>query len=123
MFLASRRLLTLISVMVANGKTQYPACIIPFGKAKKTEQEFTKKPGQGGPKCKLLPDHMALDQDHTLIWNGLDNPEVVEGAPCSIQIFTSRMRDEECLAAAEIIDTCLKDAQDDDDTTMYRSKY
>jgi amidase len=37
-----------------------------------------------------------------------DNPEAVAGAPSSIQVFTSRMRDEECLAAAEVIDDCFK---------------
>ena len=36
-----------------NGKEQYPACIIPVGKAKKSEQKFDRKPGQGTPFCKL----------------------------------------------------------------------
>lgn len=34
--------------------------------------------------------------------------EVQKGAPCSVQIFTSRMRDEECLRVARIVDGCLK---------------
>ncbi|CAH0043156.1 unnamed protein product [Clonostachys rhizophaga] len=65
----------------------YPACIIPFGKASKIDVEFVAKPGQGAPPY---------------------NPEAVAGAPSSIQVFTSRMRDEECLAAAEVIDNCLR---------------
>ncbi|KAH7128919.1 amidase signature domain-containing protein [Dactylonectria macrodidyma] len=65
----------------------YPACIIPFGKAMKSDEDFTIKPGQGTPAY---------------------NPDAVEGAPCSIQIFTNRMRDEECLAVAAVIDACLK---------------
>ncbi|KAF7555720.1 hypothetical protein G7Z17_g1952 [Cylindrodendrum hubeiense] len=69
----------------------YPACIIPFGKAKKSELEFTTNPGQGTPAY---------------------NSEIVEGAPCSIQVFTSRMRDEECLAVAAVIDACLRKAED-----------
>ncbi|VUC36747.1 unnamed protein product [Clonostachys rosea] len=65
----------------------YPSCIVPFGKASKIDAEFIVKPGQGAPPY---------------------NPEAVAGAPCSIQVFTSRMRDEECLAAAEVIDNCFK---------------
>uniref|UniRef100_A0A8H7N2E8 amidase n=1 Tax=Bionectria ochroleuca TaxID=29856 RepID=A0A8H7N2E8_BIOOC len=65
----------------------YPACIIPFGKASKIDVEFVAEPGQGAPPY---------------------NPEAVAGAPSSIQVFTSRMRDEECLAAAEVIDDCFK---------------
>ncbi|KAH7140409.1 amidase signature domain-containing protein [Dactylonectria estremocensis] len=66
----------------------YPACIIPFGKAGNCEVEFTIKPGQGTPAY---------------------NSEIVDGAPCSIQIFTSRMRDEECLEVAAVVDACLRD--------------
>ncbi|KAI1750692.1 amidase signature domain-containing protein [Xylaria castorea] len=68
----------------------YPACVIPFQQAAKSELPFVVRPGQGTP---------------------LYNPKAVEGAPCSIQIFTSRMRDEECLAVASIVDECLKDSK------------
>ncbi|EXJ88869.1 hypothetical protein A1O3_01933 [Capronia epimyces CBS 606.96] len=66
----------------------YPACVIPFGKASKQQDGDAMKipPGQGGP-----------DYD----------PELQDGAPCSIQVFTSRMRDEECLRAARVVDGCL----------------
>ncbi|KAF2966382.1 hypothetical protein GQX73_g7182 [Xylaria multiplex] len=63
----------------------YPACVIPFNTATKSKQRFIRKPGQGSPAY---------------------NPDAVEGAPCSIQIFTSRMRDEECLAVAGVVDAC-----------------
>ncbi|KAK8017122.1 hypothetical protein PG991_008198 [Apiospora marii] len=66
----------------------YPACIIPFGKATRSDVDFTADSGHGTPEYK---------------------PKVVEGAPCSIQVFTSGMRDEECLAVAAVIDACLKD--------------
>ena len=36
-----------------------------------------------------------------------DNPEITPEAPCSIQVFTSKMRDEECLQLATIVDRCL----------------
>ncbi|KAK8061223.1 hypothetical protein PG997_015444 [Apiospora hydei] len=67
----------------------YPACIIPFGKAKGNGTSLARGPCHGTPAYK---------------------PDVAEGAPCSIQVFTNGMRDEECLAVAAVIDTCLKDA-------------
>ncbi|RWA07120.1 hypothetical protein EKO27_g7989 [Xylaria grammica] len=68
----------------------YPACVIPFNKATKSALPFVQKPGQGSPAY---------------------NPEAVEGAPGSIQIFTSRMRDEECLAVAAAVDVCLRNGE------------
>ncbi|KAH9897145.1 amidase [Xylariomycetidae sp. FL2044] len=65
----------------------YPACIIPFGKVPVSDLKWAKKSGSGTPAY---------------------NPEAVEGAPCSIQIFTNGMRDEECLTIAKMVDTCLK---------------
>lgn len=40
--------------------------------------------------------------------NPLDNPANLEGAPTSIQIITTTMRDEECLEIAKLIDTYVK---------------
>ncbi|KAF3803107.1 Acetamidase [Colletotrichum gloeosporioides] len=34
----------------------------------------------------------------------LDDPSAVDGAPCGIQIVTLKLRDEECLAAAAVVD-------------------
>ncbi|KAK7991182.1 hypothetical protein PG990_015462 [Apiospora arundinis] len=65
----------------------YPACAIPFGKATRSETSFT------------------TDQNHC---TPAYNPDTVEGAPCSVQIFTNRMRDEECLAVAAVVDACLR---------------
>ncbi|PGH16206.1 hypothetical protein AJ79_01974 [Helicocarpus griseus UAMH5409] len=64
----------------------YPACMIPFGRAA-LFPPFEKREGQ---------------------WMTRYDPELVEGAPCSIQVFTSRMRDEECLAIAKTVDECLR---------------
>lgn len=36
-----------------------------------------------------------------------DNPENLKGAPLSIQVFTQRMQDEECLEIARVVDQCL----------------
>ncbi|KAF2153878.1 amidase [Myriangium duriaei CBS 260.36] len=65
----------------------YPAAVIPFSKASKTlDVSFHPTEQQSVPPY---------------------DPELLDGAPCSIQVFTSRMRDEECLAIAEVIDDCL----------------
>ncbi|EHY58740.1 hypothetical protein HRR83_007464 [Exophiala dermatitidis] len=67
----------------------YPACVIPFGRVSKQKDPEAMKvqPGQGGP-----------DYD----------PDLQDGAPCSIQVFTSRMQDEECLRVTRVVDSCLK---------------
>ncbi|KAM6530202.1 hypothetical protein FALCPG4_008326 [Fusarium falciforme] len=65
----------------------YPACVIPFGNAKPVPgEDFTLKPDQAGPPY---------------------DAELTEGAPCSVQVFTSSMRDEECIAVSSIIDNIL----------------
>jgi amidase len=39
---------------------------------------------------------------------GQDDPELSSGAPLSIQVFTTKMRDEECLQVAAVVDECLR---------------
>ncbi|KAF4189642.1 hypothetical protein CNMCM7927_007326 [Aspergillus lentulus] len=67
----------------------YPSCIIPFGQVNATDAQeaFELAPGQAGPTYNFAQ---------------------LEGAPCSIQVFTTTMRDEECLEMAKVIDKCLK---------------
>ncbi|KAF9880650.1 hypothetical protein CkaCkLH20_01692 [Colletotrichum karsti] len=62
----------------------YPSCLIPTGRASKALDPEPVK--ASGP---FLPDY---------------DPDAVDGAPCGIQVVTPRLRDEECLAAATIID-------------------
>ncbi|KAH8738373.1 amidase signature domain-containing protein [Ilyonectria robusta] len=65
----------------------YPACVIPFGRADgSTEPQFDLQPGQGGAPY---------------------NPTLMQGAPLSIQVFTSGMRDEECLDISKVVDKSL----------------
>lgn len=66
----------------------YPACVIPFGRASKEldNEAFSVQPDQ------FCPEY---------------NIEVMHGSPCVIQVIASRMRDEECLAAAGVVDACL----------------
>ncbi|KAH7268609.1 amidase signature domain-containing protein [Fusarium solani] len=65
----------------------YPACVIPFGNAKPVPgEDFGLKSDQVGPPY---------------------DAELTEGAPCSVQVFTSSMRDEECIAVSSIINNIL----------------
>ncbi|CAI7661113.1 unnamed protein product [Penicillium bialowiezense] len=65
----------------------YPACVIPFGKASK----------------ELDPEPMATSDDVQPDYN----PDEVDGAPCAIQVITPHFQDEKCLWAADIIDKVL----------------
>lgn len=58
--------------------------------------------GQYGPDCEYEGSLLCIDVD-----NIADEPAATDGAPCSIQVFTSRMRDEECLEIARVVDACL----------------
>ncbi|KAL3963452.1 hypothetical protein ACCO45_000456 [Purpureocillium lilacinum] len=66
----------------------YPACVIPFAKADESTagEAFELASGQSGPQYR---------------------PERIRGAPCSIQVFTSTMRDEECFEVAKLVDACV----------------
>ncbi|UNI16476.1 Amidase [Purpureocillium takamizusanense] len=66
----------------------YPACVIPFGRADESTsaEPFELAEGQTAP-----PYH----------------PERIRGAPCSIQVFASTMRDEECFEVARVVDVCV----------------
>ncbi|KAJ5675544.1 hypothetical protein N7462_008441 [Penicillium macrosclerotiorum] len=66
----------------------YPACIIPFGKASKELDPEKFETGDD-----VQPDYI---------------PEELDGAPCAIQIVTPRFQDEKCLAAAEIIEKAIR---------------
>ncbi|KGO70041.1 Amidase, fungi [Penicillium expansum] len=65
----------------------YPACIIPFGKASK----------------ELDPEPMITSDDAQPDYH----PDEVDGAPCAVQVITPRFQDEKCLWAADIIDRVL----------------
>ncbi|KAJ6110760.1 Amidase [Penicillium sp. IBT 16267x] len=67
----------------------YPSCILPFGEV--DEQD-------AGKTLELKEDQIAADY----------NFDQLKGAPCSIQLFTTTLRDEECLQMAKQIDQCLK---------------
>ncbi|KAH8671980.1 general amidase GmdB [Tricladium varicosporioides] len=68
----------------------YPACIIPYGKASK----------------ELDPEPLVIEQgDGPPVANY--DPALVDGAPCAIQVAAPRFQDEECLYAAKVIDDVL----------------
>ncbi|OJJ68039.1 hypothetical protein ASPBRDRAFT_185904 [Aspergillus brasiliensis CBS 101740] len=62
----------------------YPACIIPYGKASK----------------ELDPEPMAITDGVQPSYD----PNAVDGAPCAIQVIAPRFQDEKCLSAARVID-------------------
>lgn len=86
---------------------QYPACVIPFSKASKEvdSEPLIIEPWQAGPKCESN-DHVL--QEILTSHFSIDDPEIIDGAPCSIQVVTRSMRDEECLVAAGVVDAALK---------------
>ncbi|KAJ5637117.1 Amidase [Penicillium lividum] len=67
----------------------YPSCILPFGEVSDED---------AGKTFELKEDQLAPEY----------NFDQLKGAPCSIQLFTTTMRDEECLQMAKQIDQCLK---------------
>ncbi|KJK92494.1 hypothetical protein H633G_03630 [Metarhizium anisopliae BRIP 53284] len=66
-----------------------PACIIPFGRvtASDAAERLDLQPGQ------VVPSYNPLD---------------LEGIPCCVQVFTSKMTDEKCLYISEVVDKCLQ---------------
>ncbi|KAF3006276.1 hypothetical protein E8E14_007729 [Neopestalotiopsis sp. 37M] len=62
----------------------YPGCVLPYGKVESIDIVDDKEP------------------------DAMNNAELLQGAPCAIQLFTSMFRDEECLAIAKVVDDCLK---------------
>ncbi|GAB0136879.1 hypothetical protein EsDP_00005166 [Epichloe bromicola] len=69
----------------------YPACVIPYGRASKA----------------LDPEPMSVKDDVQPSYD----PDVVDGAPCAIQIAAPRYLDEKCLALAAIIERDLQTSQ------------
>ncbi|KAH8893597.1 fatty-acid amide hydrolase [Thozetella sp. PMI_491] len=67
----------------------FPALIIPFMKVSKEWDSEPFSPGEG----QLGPQYVA---------------DLLDGAPCSIQVVARNLHDEECLRAAKAIDKVLK---------------
>ncbi|PYH30137.1 general amidase GmdB [Aspergillus neoniger CBS 115656] len=66
----------------------YPACIIPYGKASK----------------ELDPEPMAITDGVQPSYD----PDAVDGVPCAIQVIAPRFQDEKCLSAARVIDRDIR---------------
>lgn len=79
--------------------------MLPYGKVIPSDVADDGEPSALSIPCKPSPA-MILLKILTNVFS--DNAELLQGAPCSVQIFTSKFRDEECLAIAKIVDTCLK---------------
>ncbi|KAF7590832.1 hypothetical protein BBP40_002301 [Aspergillus hancockii] len=66
----------------------YPACIIPYGRSSK-----------------------ELDPNPMLVSDGAQpsyDPELVDGAPCALQVITPRHQDEKCLVFSRVIDRDIR---------------
>jgi amidase len=66
------------------------------------------KEGQVAPPCKNLTLNKLSKLGCSNVVTVTGNYEQLKGAPCSIQVFTTTLRDEECLEMAKQIDQCLK---------------
>jgi amidase len=99
-----------VSVRFADDAIQYPGIIIPVGKANKTidtEDKATHDPDRGF-QCKSMSTLMLQVYVLYSLTRTLDNAEDVHGAPTSIQLVARCYQDEELVAAARLIDECLR---------------
>jgi hypothetical protein len=72
------------------------------------KENFELDDNQLGAECEYITTKILSFIESNWLTSFLDNFEQLEGAPCSIQLFTTTMRDEECLQIAKQIDQCLK---------------
>lgn len=90
---------------------QYPACIIPYGKASKELDPEPMAITDGvQPSCELRP-YREESFNSRIDWANcgcLDDPDAVDGAPGAIQVIAPRFQDEMCLAAARVIDQDIR---------------
>ncbi|KAL2826684.1 amidase signature domain-containing protein [Aspergillus cavernicola] len=66
----------------------YPSVVIPFGEVGEVDK---------GQKFTLGDNQVAPEYDY----------ELLEGAPCAVQLFTTTLRDEECLQISKQVDAYL----------------
>lgn len=71
-------------------------------------EKFELKDNQIAPACELLG---ILESESYHTDTHVVDFKQLEGAPCSIQLFTTTLRDEECLQMAKQIDSCLRNKQ------------
>ncbi|BCS30695.1 putative general amidase [Aspergillus puulaauensis] len=66
----------------------YPSVVIPYGKVDEVDK---------GRKFELRHNQVGPGYDYDLL----------KGAPCAVQLFTTTLRDEECLQIAKMVNDCL----------------
>lgn len=84
-------------------------------------EKFETSPGQFAPPCEFIWPFILALSSHNCVTPGnkvcsllidpclrVDDPGNLEGAPTTIQIVTTRMRDEECLGLARLLDRYLR---------------
>lgn len=85
---------------------QYPSVVIPYGKVDEVDKgrKFELRNNQVGPECEY--SHPFLDGFGSTNFP-VDDYDLLKGAPCAVQLFTTTLRDEECLQIAKTVNTCL----------------
>lgn len=64
---------------------------------------------QSRPNCEFYALGIERKYARKLTYTpAIDEPAVVDGAPMSIQVFTNKLRDEECLQVAAVVDQALR---------------
>ncbi|KAG5980476.1 hypothetical protein E4U55_003989 [Claviceps digitariae] len=112
----------------------YPACVIPYGRASKAlDPEPMSMKDDVQPDCKFekplqscyhqpflflgqcireeLENEQELLAYTSLFHPHVDDPDAVDGAPCTLQIIAPRFLDEVCLASAATIEEDLRKAK------------
>jgi amidase len=71
---------------------------------------FELKEDQIAADCESVRPQTARRESSNFFFHYIDSYDQLQGIPCSIQLFTTTLRDEECLQMAKQIDQCLKNS-------------
>jgi hypothetical protein len=82
---------------------KYPACIIPYLQADKNIDVADEK----FPDCKYIQCFRPTYERTAGTDMMADDPKAVDKAPCHIQVIAPTYRDEELMAAVELIEKVL----------------
>jgi len=84
---------------------QYPACVIPFGKAEAASDSKFIRDVEYYPPCKDIENANSFPSSLLM---KKDKPDQIEGAPCHVQLIGRRQKDEILIKHAKIVEDILK---------------